>query len=483
MPLKKRMPGLVAALVMFSPVLDVMTSLAANLGVPVTIGTVVRTAMMLLAAFYVVFLAKFDRKPAVLGAMAVYMAYGLLFVANLYRLGGPALCVSNVQATAKTFFTPVMALCLYALYRENGWTASARQIAAAGATYTSVILVAYLTGTGFTSYTDSGYGSCGWFYAANEIGCIVAITAPLVLYYVAAAITENRTRRTSVLLTIAAMSVVFAANFIGTKVVYGITLLYAALAALWFGIDYKKNGDPDSRTRCVLMAAVTAMIVGFYAVSPLARYLSDVYLELFKPNSPLRAISQSEDVAVAASGSALKALMDSNPILDKIDQLLSRRLLTASSSVQVWMDADLETKLLGIGYVTAPSYGRNISFMIEMDFLAILVRHGIAGFAIYALPYLLFIITACRRFLKDFKTCWASFRHCTYLYAVLAGFGIALIAGHALVSPAVALFVLATCFGLHDEMRAPVKSFTDVPLPEVAPRLPEHRERRAGMAP
>ena len=82
--------------------------------------------------------------------------------------------------------------------------------------------------------------------------------------------------------------------------------------------------------------------------------------------------------------------------------------------------------------------------MVEMDPLAVLLRHGIFGMALYYLPYLGFFAWAIVQFFCRPAQRLASLDYCTALYAVLMGFGISAIAGHALVSPAVATFILVT---------------------------------------
>ena len=86
--------------------------------------------------------------------------------------------------------------------------------------------------------------------------------------------------------------------------------------------------------------------------------------------------------------------------------------------------------------------------MIEIDPLGILVRQGIIGFALYFIPYLAFIIYAIVQFFRRPGQRLASLKYCSYLYSTLAAFGISVIAGHALVSPAVSTFVIVISFRL-----------------------------------
>ena len=86
--------------------------------------------------------------------------------------------------------------------------------------------------------------------------------------------------------------------------------------------------------------------------------------------------------------------------------------------------------------------------MVEMDPLAILIRHGVVGFLLYYVPYLAFIVYAVVQFFKRPLQRLASLSYCTALYCAVIGFGISAVAGHALVSPAVATFILVVCMQL-----------------------------------
>ena len=185
-----------------------------------------------------------------------------------------------------------------------------------------------------------------------------------------------------------------------------------------------------------------------YFRSPLHGYLSDVYFKLLGNDPEQTLLSWGEEIQAASRGSWMYELLESNEALKRFDQVLSRRLLSSSPSLQVFTESGILAKLLGIGYATAPSYSREVYFMIEIDPLAILIRHGILGFLIYYVPYLAFIVYSIVQFFKRPFQRLSSLDYCTTLYCAIVGFGISAIAGHALVSPAVATFILVVSMQL-----------------------------------
>lgn len=160
----------------------------------------------------------------------------------------------------------------------------------------------------------------------------------------------------------------------------------------------------------------------------------------------------------------MRSLLENNKSLDKLDQILSRRLTAASPSIEVFIESDFAGKLFGIGYATAGAYSRTVDYMIEMDFIAVLIRHGIVGFTVYAMPYLVFIGWAIINFFAHIKKNIINFRYCTYLFSTLAAFAIAFVAGHALVSPAVATFSIVVSMNLWTGVKEKTPAFSELKM-------------------
>lgn len=446
----KWLPLILGLFVLIQPLLDILTAIGAYAGHAVTAGAVVRPLFMAFGFFYVVFVSRFEGKKRCLIYYGVLIVYLILFMGRMFTLDGLSLCVSNAKELVKTFFAPFVLVFLYTVYKQYGHVVSTRVIAWTGALYTGVILTAFLTGTSRTSYANSGFGYNGWFYAANEIGCIVSILAPITIYYCIKQLPAV-TRKTwwkGVLIAFALISAAFSANFIGTKVVFAFTACYSVVSCLWSGIRWLQTRDFRFALRFAVLLVLSILVIGLYSISPLRGYINDIYIPIEIKDSEIAAVSIGEVVQQSSSGTWLRDLIDSNPLVGKLDWLLSRRLLTASSSLQVYLDGGLFTKLVGIGYANASSYSRDVSYMIEMDPFAILVRHGILGILVYILPYFAAIVYFIIQFFRHIAKRLSSLEYCSYLYSTLAGLAIALLAGHALVSPAVSIFVIVNGLSL-----------------------------------
>ena len=115
--------------------------------------------------------------------------------------------------------------------------------------------------------------------------------------------------------------------------------------------------------------------------------------------------------------------------------------------MEEYRNGPLLRKLFGIGYANADCYGRRIDFMIELDGLSHLIRHGVVGFLLLFLPYVLVVMHLVIAFFRRPAATLRSLRRSTFLYAALAAFAISLLAGHVLTAPAVGIFMLAVTAG------------------------------------
>ncbi len=464
---KTRLPLILGIYIFIQPILDVLTTPTANAGIPVSVGVVVRTLFMALAFLYVVFLSRFEGRTlavAYLGALVVYL---IAFMVLMFSLGGLSLCIDNLKELVKVFFVPFVAVFLWAVYREYGYRIPSRSIAWAAGLYALVILVAWLTGTSGTSYR-SGYGYKGWFYAGNEVGDIIAIAAPVAIWYCLKQIPHLSKQPwwKSVAVALGLASIVFAANYIGTKIIFGAVALYCIVAFIWLLVRVIRERSRGAIAAMAVMVVMITALFALYPKSPLNGYTSNVWGTMLDQSSEDVADkwvdfgkdpedSEDEDpnaflngLLEASEGTWLRELIANNAAVQKIDQILSRRLFTASPAVEAFIEESFASKLLGIGYADSYAYEREIDKAIELDGVSLLVRNGILGFLLYFVPYAALIVYFIIQFFKRPLKRLASLKYCSYLYGALIAFAISFIAGHVLGAPAVGTFMVAVTANL-----------------------------------
>ena len=443
---RERLMLILSVYIICQPLLDILTAQGVYAGHSVTVGVVARAVFMALGLLYAVFVSEFPGKRLPMIYLGVLVGYLALFMLHMLAVGGLSLCLRNLAGVVKTFFTPFVLIFLYCVYREFGFSITTRSVGAAGAIYCSVILLAWLTDTSNASYVLANKGYNGWFYAANETGCIIALAAPFTVYHCVKTV-PGITKKTwwkGPVIAWCLIAAAFSANFIGTRVVFLFVLVYALAGLVWtlFRLWKDRSVVTLGQTAVLLVLAVT--ILGLYRVSALKEYTDDINENIGNVSSEELITKYPGELQKPVEKTWLAALVDNNPTVQKLDQILSRRLYSSAPCVEVYLEGGIGTKLLGIGHADSDAYSRPIHFIVEMDPPSILVRHGIVGFAVYCVPYFAFIIYAVIQFFKHPLRRLSSLSFCTLLYCTLAGCAIAIVAGHALVSPAVSIFVLAT---------------------------------------
>lgn len=459
---RSRLPLILGIYIVLQPLLDVLTTPSANAGSAISVGVVARTLFMAFAFLYVVFISRFEGKKWAMLYLAALIVYLVLFMLQMLRLGGISLCIANVKELVKVLFLPFTALFLLAVYREYRYRISARSVAWAGGLYAFVILVAYVTGTSLTSYR-SGYGYKGWFYAANEVGCIIAITAPIAIWFCLKqmpAVTQ-KTWWKGVLIALCLFSIIFAANYIGTKIIFAAVLLYCAAAFVWCLVRAIRERSRGNTAAVIVMAVMVVFTIVLFLSSPLNGYLKNVYGDLLdtstdeildkwspvtepdEPSDPSEPSAPIENLQTATEDTWLRNLITSNAAVEKLDAVLSRRLVIAAAPVQEFIEGSLLTKLVGVGYANSPTYTRSVTRLIELDGLSILIRQGILGVLLYLVPYVLGIVYLIVQFFKHPLKRLSSLKYCSYLYAALMAFAISMVVGHVMGAPAVCIFMLA----------------------------------------
>lgn len=452
---RSRLPLILGIYILIQPLLDVLTTPSANAGSALSVGVAVRTLFMAFAFLYVVFVSRFEGKKWALIYLGALIAYLALFMLQMLRLGGFSLCVANVKELVKVLFFPFAALFLLAIYREYGYRISARSVAWAAGLYAWVILAAYLTGTSQISYR-SGYGYKGWFYAANEVGCIIAVAAPIAIWYCLKQLpaVTKKTWWKGALIALCLGSIVFAANYIGTKIIFAAVLVYALAAFVWCLVRALRERSRANVAAVLVMGVVVAAMLALFPTSPLNGYMDKVYLEMIdRPSDSILEEWSAPDTSVddefktglnsSSEGTWLRDLIASNALVGKVDAVLSRRLMVSSPAVQAYIDGGIAVKLLGIGYANCQAYGRETARLIELDGLSILIRQGILGVVLYLVPYVAAVVYLIVRFFRHPLKRLSSLKYCSCLYAALMAFATSMVVGHVIGAPAVCIFMLA----------------------------------------
>ncbi len=424
---------------LLQPLADVFTSLCVRADISLTFGVVFRTLFMLAAGIYVFFCYRGRGRGLFLAYFILLILYCAAFLGYYGLTGGTAVLMTEVKGLVKIIYFPVVTVALLALWLQYGCAVSRPVLSAVAVIYMAIIVLAMVTGTSFISY-KYGVGYNGWFYAANEIGAILACLCPLVLLGCG-----QRVRGWWRFLPMLLVALI--ASYVGTKVVFFCLFCYMVLYLGWnaFAMLAPRLKERRSQTWRALVAALLCCVtVGIYfAYSPLYQNLQGLAwrygqtVETEDEPAPTTEPVETTPTAPDDPGADVTPAQPAEPgqAWKVFNWLLSNRL----QYMQLYLDEaqhfGAAEKLLGMGYAGLPQVRS-----LELDFLAIYFQNGLIGLPLLCLPlvamcgYIIWYVFArFKRFITDLSAC-------TYAYAFLVLLAVAITAGHTVVAPAVSIY-------------------------------------------
>lgn len=427
------------------PVLDLLTSLSIQmLHMDATLSIVVRFSVMLLAMIYL-FIYQKNKKPLVyICLLGVTMTAGLL---NNLVVKHPISLGEEVKFMAKCMY-PIVMLFGYILVfktlqnKKNSYNTLLRYFLYTSLFMSIVMVISIATGTDYQSYTIEKIGSKGWFYAANEISAILAITFPVVVLYSI----HKTTSFTQAYYWLPTILALYSSIMIGTKVGYVASIVTLGVALFFSFIEYMMKRKEEGKGRPQLINTILALIVlvGVIIVTPFTPIAKNmgIHLQIYntqhineqeqKPSKQEERLSKQAEQPSKKVERALTTGEVNSLIYSDRDKFLN-------AHQKYFQEAPLSQKLLGMGY--AGNYEKTPK-VIERDFHDLFFWFGIIGFIMYLLPLVYFGIKLTFRILTNFKSI-LTIKYMLLCTAIVLAIGTAFTAGHVFTAPAVSIFFVA----------------------------------------
>lgn len=462
--LRKRFPpgaaGILLLYILLHPLVDVLAGLGAAQGHALTVGTVVRTAALIAAALYVLLCRPFPGKKRVLWVFWLITGYLGLFALQSLLSGGVQVLAGNMIQSMKLFYFPYMLMLLWVLYRQECFLVPQWAVASACAGYCAVIFIAWLTGTSHASY-NSGHGFCGWFYAANAVSILILLTAPTLVCCTLKRLERPGFSWEKVGLWASLGCLAFSATFLGTKLIYLGLLAFLGCSGLWFLVNTLRTRKKESLRCLVAVLLLLALLLCLYPVSPLNDYLDEVYTPMngedqaaYEASLEIPGLVEKDREEAhrrwreAAQGTWLGELVFHDPVVEKLNWLLSSRLIFLAPVLQEYIDGGPWVWLFGLGYEQLPQYERDVTHAIEMEAPSMLLRHGILGFCLYYGPFLVLCAWLVLRFLRRLGRCFGDYSCLCRMFSLAAALATSTFVGHTTQAPTVSMFVALLCIRL-----------------------------------
>lgn len=443
--LEKRFLTFIEWFIILQPVIDFLTSIMVRfVDTPLTIGIVTRILFVGFIGIYFLFIYKDVHKKWLLGYYILTCVYGGINIGVNALNYGFGTVIENSKMFFKMYYFVYVLLFFYALYRKYGFTVKAKFLSIVFIEYAASIFISAITDTSFVTY-EYGEGYCGWFYAGNEVGAVISILAAIALIY---AISSKKLW----LIAVIGFLTAFASVYIGTKVPF--IACVGAMAALFVIYAVKfltKKDKTDLKAFCSIVAILLVTVLLFQLNSPVKRNNSTMVGEHFDTHVTDKLEEPEDDTQL------LGGIDNDSPFYKAFlmaNWLLSDRLIMIAPAFDSFLRSELVQKGVGLGYVFTTANGSNFKNLIEMDFLALTINHGIIGSIIFLLPILYFAVICLKSFFKRFKQFFQMEKQLVCFYSILIALGCAFLAGHVFVAPSVSIYfaiVIIKAYSLLDK--------------------------------
>lgn len=441
--------NLIVGFILLQPVLDLLTSvMIRTTGMSITIGLIVRSLFMAYLTIYVLFTKNNSNKYIKYSkvVMLLLLGYIVIFLGMSVFGRDRSLVIGEVKGLIKAFYFPITLCGLFVANTNEKINISNKILMLTLFGYTVVIFLATTTNTYFNSYNRNGYGSVGWFYAANEIGSIISILIP---FTIANIIQSKHTITNTIAIIVCICSVMFLGTkvpFLGLVGVCGFVVIYYTVLKL-IKIKYKSNTLTFNYKKIVsICIGIVILMTLMFPFSPLYKNIQRNYSGIIN-----RIISSINGEKIESK----EEVEDKEPVSkdELVTAILSKRTIYADQMKVKFKEGKLSEKLFGLGYNVKiiAADGQTTTKTIELDQLDILYRHGIIGTMIYFSQFVIILIILLKRILFSIGSL-LNIDVIMSIISMILSLGIAFSAGHVLTAPGVGIFLIIVTIKLYNIM-------------------------------
>ncbi len=399
--LKENFSKILIIFILLQPIIDLITGICVHIfNLNITFGIIIRVLFLLFLIYETIIIHK--RKAS------FYIYLGILIYSLLYLIGiivyKDGVLFREVQGLVKTFYFPLVLISLYDLKSE--FKISKMVLFTTLFSYLLLILIPNILNLGFESYTVAKIGSLGFFNSANELSGIISILTP-VMFIILKEVKNNVFRVTASIIYLVVILT------IGTKTPLLTLLITIGLSYLYYMVINikKKTFKPIIYSGLVLVVGCCSLLL----VLPKTNFYKNIRIHL-------------DYLEVDTVFDILK----DKKLIDHF--IFSSRLAFMDKKVANYNESSMYEHLFGIGYTKDTETTK----LIEMDYFDILYSHGVVGFIIFFTPliYVFYQLYTTRK--KENS----SYEKYMLKLSVFLLFILALLTGHILTAPAVALIVV-----------------------------------------
>jgi len=404
--MKKYIPKILFIYIFLQPFLDIFAGISNIIGIPNIIGITFRLSFLILSSIYLFFMSKTRKKENKI-YIVLLLIYLTTFLIHTVIKKDISVFIYEAQNTFNTFYFPIIFVSIYQMVEDYNIKFKAKHLFILFIIYVSFVFFPTILNIGLDSYAISKTGSTGWFNSANSISSILSLLLPFTIIY----FKNNKVNPITIIITsLVSIYVIFA---IGTKVPILCSLIIIGLNILYYLIYlYKSKKVKQIITiLCILMITIGISLVYI----PKTSFYKNIkiHMDYLEISSPFEVFSDPY-------------------LLDHF--IFSQRLTFLERTHSNYINEDILTKVIGMGYIENYATDQMNMKTVEMDYYDVFYRHGIIGCILFFSPILYYL----KKKHNEIKN---KFTKLNIITPIIIIFVLAFFSGHIFVAPATSIIV------------------------------------------
>lgn len=382
---------LLILLILFQPIIDIITSYMTLNGFNLTIGIIYKVFILGIATFYLLFLDKEKRKHNIIFVIMVF----ILSMVNIYANKNVIKLFAFGYFNYLSKYVYHLIILYFFMRWYKNYNIKLYELRIPIIIIVFSYLISLITGTAYLSYDIYREGYSGWYSSANELGNLLCLFFPISIYN--AFHNKDGIKFDIVLFVLNAFCLLMIGTKVGLLGFYLIVICYLVLRLVFI-----KKKKLDLGFIFVLGTLIISLC--FFMKLP------GVYNIKFQ-------------------------LENGNE-----DYLLSNRDLYYRKIKDNYDKSPFINKVVGVTYYETTEELNSI-LVIEQDFFDIFFMYGLIGIVVITSFYIIIYINFIKSYLYYRKKNKYSKKYLSVIIAITIEFAVAFISGHSLLSPSVSTYL------------------------------------------
>lgn len=422
------------------PIIDLITSITTRLFPNIiSIGIIIKTIFLLIMMHYLIFKSVSRKRKLCLKYILIITIYIIAYILSKISLLNMHTFIIECTNLLKLLYYPILLSCLYCYFDDKRLSKKELNniLITNLLTYSILLLIPFITKTGFLTYNNGLSGTIGWYYSANEISIILVLLFPFIY-----SIIKNK----NILYVLIPIVIIFVISTIGTKASM-IGLLIDVIILMILSCFYKKNKKLNTKLIIFSLILLLATSITFINSNSLTNLKTTFGIQEIQNTKQLEMIKQEQKNRQEERKQLKKELEELQKtnnntkfeeFINKYGKaLLSDRDLYVKVTFKIYKNNfNIKTLLFGIGYTNNDKINtRSIEKLTEIDPLDIFFHSGLIALIIMLLPFVYYLYKLITKSKLNINLVFY-----TLMLSML--FCISFISGHTLMAPAVSIYIV-----------------------------------------